>query len=102
MVLLVLLALEILRARPMDPACVTDIRDQCARAGVAFFFKQGRQKQERGRSLLDGRTWDAMPTPPESTRSTGRSFSRSMITRPKPSKSPGAHRRSDRTRLHPF
>jgi protein gp37 len=28
------------RARPMDRAWVTSIRDQCARAGVAFFFKQ--------------------------------------------------------------
>jgi hypothetical protein len=28
------------RARPMDPAWVTDIRDQCRHAGVAFFFKQ--------------------------------------------------------------
>lgn len=59
-------------ARPMDPAWVTDIRDQCAKAGVAFFFKQwgGKNKKKAGR-LLDGRTWDAMPTPPESTRSTG-------------------------------
>ena len=58
------------RARPMDPAWVTDIRDQCARARVAFFFKQwgGKNKKKAGR-LLDGRTWDAMPTAPESTRS---------------------------------
>jgi protein gp37 len=27
------------RARPMDPAWVADIRDQCAKAGVAFFFE---------------------------------------------------------------
>jgi protein gp37 len=27
-------------ARPMHPAWVRDIRDQCQRAGVAFFFKQ--------------------------------------------------------------
>src|SRR6266852_4331064 len=27
-------------ARPVDPVWVTDIRDQCAHAGVAFFFKQ--------------------------------------------------------------
>lgn len=57
------------RARPMDPAWVTDIRDQCATVGVAFFFKQwgGKNKKKAGR-LLDGRTWDAMPTPPASTR----------------------------------
>lgn len=50
------------RARPMDPAWVTEIRDQCIGAGVAFFFKQwgGRNKKRAGR-LLDGRTWDAMP-----------------------------------------
>ena len=49
-------------ARPMDPAWVTDIRDQCVRAGVPFFFKQwgGVQKKRTGR-LLDGRTWDEMP-----------------------------------------
>ena len=27
-------------ARPMDPEWVLDIRDQCRRAGVPFFFKQ--------------------------------------------------------------
>jgi protein gp37 len=49
-------------ARPMDPAWVTDIRDQCARFGVAFFFKQwgGVQKKRVGREL-EGRTWDEMP-----------------------------------------
>lgn len=50
-------------ARPMDPAWVTDIRDQCQHAGVAFFFKQwgGVQKKRAGREL-EGRTWDEMPT----------------------------------------
>jgi len=50
------------RSRPMNPAWVTDIRDQCHRAGVAFFFKQwgGTNKKKAGR-LLDGRTWDEMP-----------------------------------------
>lgn len=50
------------RARPMSPAWVTDIRDQCARAGVAFFFKQwgGKNKKKAGR-VLEGRTYDAMP-----------------------------------------
>ncbi len=50
------------KARPMDPTWVTDIRDQCGRAAVPFFFKQwgGRNKKRAGR-LLDGRTWDEMP-----------------------------------------
>jgi protein gp37 len=58
------------RARRMDPAWVTDIRDQCVRADVAFFFKQwgGKNKKKAGR-LLDGRTWDAMPAAAESGRS---------------------------------
>jgi protein gp37 len=48
--------------RPMDPDWVLDIRDQCSRAGVPFFFKQwgGRNKKKAGREL-DGRTWDEMP-----------------------------------------
>jgi len=50
------------KARPMDPAWVTDLRDQCRRAGVPFFFKQwgGRNKKKAGR-LLQGRTWSQMP-----------------------------------------
>jgi len=49
-------------ARPLDPAWVTDIRDQCRRAKVPFFFKQwgGVQKKKAGRTL-EGRTWDEMP-----------------------------------------
>lgn len=48
--------------RPTDPAWVRDVRDQCVRAGVPFFFKQwgGRRPTSSGR-LLDGRTWDEMP-----------------------------------------
>jgi protein gp37 len=50
-------------ARPMDPAWVKDIRDQCVRASVPFFFKQwgGTNKRRAGR-LLDDRTWDEVPT----------------------------------------
>jgi protein gp37 len=50
------------KARPVDPAWVTDIRDQCQKEGVAFFFKQwgGVHKKQAGREL-DGRTWDEMP-----------------------------------------
>lgn len=49
-------------ARPMEAAWVRSLRDQCAAAGVAFFFKQwgGVFKKTRGREL-DGRTHDAMP-----------------------------------------
>ncbi len=54
------------QARPMDKLWVTDIRDQCVRAGVSFFFKQwgGVHKKKAGRRL-DGRTWDEMPPIPE-------------------------------------
>lgn len=50
-------------ARPMKEAWVTDIRDQCRKAKVPFFFKQwgGVNKKKAGREL-DGRTWDEMPT----------------------------------------
>jgi protein gp37 len=49
-------------ARPMEASWVKDIKDQCLRAGVAFFFKQwgGVQKKRHGREL-EGRTWDEMP-----------------------------------------
>jgi protein gp37 len=49
-------------ARSMDPQWVREIRDQCIRAGVPFFFKQwgGVLKSRTGR-MLDGRTWDEMP-----------------------------------------
>ena len=49
-------------ARPMDPAWVRSLRDQCVAAGVPFFFKQwgGTRKHLTGR-VLDGRTWDQQP-----------------------------------------
>jgi protein gp37 len=52
-------------ARPMHPDWARSIRDQCANAGVPFFFKQwgGVSKARAGR-LLDGRTHDAMPDAP--------------------------------------
>lgn len=48
--------------RPLDEKWVTDIRDQCLRAGVPFFFKQwgGPNKKKAGR-ILQGRTWDELP-----------------------------------------
>lgn len=50
-------------ARPLEPVWVADIRDQCIRAKVPFFFKQwgGVNKKKAGR-LLEGRTWDEIPT----------------------------------------
>ncbi len=50
------------RARPMAEAWVEDLRDQCRRARVPFFFKQwgGRNKKRAGREL-GGRTWDETP-----------------------------------------
>jgi protein gp37 len=49
-------------ARAVEPAWVTDIRDQCVKADVRFFFKQwgGVFKKRTGREL-EGRTWDEMP-----------------------------------------
>src|SRR5216684_3537213 len=50
-------------ARPMDASWVRSIRDQCRRKGVSFFFKQwgGTRKHKTGR-ILDGRTWDELPS----------------------------------------
>jgi protein gp37 len=49
-------------ARPMQEAWVIDIRDQCLRAGVPFFFKQwgGFNKKKNGR-LLQNKIWDQIP-----------------------------------------
>ncbi len=49
-------------ARPMLSTWVLDIRDQCLKADVPFFFKQwgGVNKKREGRTL-EGRTWDQMP-----------------------------------------
>lgn len=48
--------------RPMEEAWVTSIRQSCADADVAFFFKQwGGRTPKAGGRLLDGRTHDAMP-----------------------------------------
>ncbi len=47
------------RARPIDPAWVREIRDQCLAQNVAFFFKQwGGVFKKRTGGTLDGRTWD--------------------------------------------
>ena len=56
-------------ARPMKLEWLEEVRRQCDRAGVAFFFKQWggwgldgqrRSKKSNGRQL-HGRTWDEMP-----------------------------------------
>lgn len=53
------------RARPVDRDWVIDIRNQCRRADVPFFFKQwgGFNKKKNGR-ILEGRTWDEIPNSP--------------------------------------
>jgi protein gp37 len=50
------------RARPMRKEWVVEIRTQCQKAQVPFFFKQwgGTNKKRSGR-VLDDRTWDEMP-----------------------------------------
>jgi protein gp37 len=46
----------------MDEGWVVEIRDQCLRADVPFFFKQwGGQNKKRSGRLLKGRNWDQMP-----------------------------------------
>lgn len=49
-------------ARPIKSEWVRNIRDQCLRTHVPFFFKQwgGTNKKKTGR-LLDDRTWDELP-----------------------------------------
>lgn len=52
------------RARPMEKEWVLEIQAQCDERGIPFFFKQwgGVQKHRNGR-LLEGKTFDGMPTP---------------------------------------
>lgn len=54
------------KCRPMDARWVRLIRHECKVQHVPFFFKQwgGTRKKLTGR-ILDGRTWDEMPTPKE-------------------------------------
>jgi protein gp37 len=51
------------KSRPMNPSWVVDIRNQCQVATVPFFFKQwgGQNRKKTGR-ILEGETWDEMPT----------------------------------------
>jgi protein gp37 len=52
-------------ARPMNESWVLEIRQECRRSGTAFFFKQwgGVRKSTTGR-VLEGRTWNEMPSTP--------------------------------------
>jgi protein gp37 len=61
------------KARPMDPSWATDLRDQCRRARVPFFFKQwgGKNKKQAGR-VLERRTWDEIPSDPVDPRASRR------------------------------
>ncbi len=51
------------KSRKMEEDWVIQIRDACITQNVPFFFKQwgGTNKKKNGR-LLEGRTWDEMPT----------------------------------------
>lgn len=51
------------RARPVKSSWVCEVRDQCVRQGVAFFFKQwGGLRPKSGGRLLDGREWNQFPS----------------------------------------
>lgn len=53
------------RHRPIEIEWVREIRDQCRKAKVSFFFKQwGGARPKTGGRMLDGRTWDQMPDKP--------------------------------------
>jgi protein gp37 len=68
------------QARPMHPAWVIDLRDQCRFAKVPFFFKQwgGKNKKRAGRSL-QGSVWNQMPRQPQETAVEGQKFKEKMI-----------------------
>jgi protein gp37 len=58
-------------ARPIDSRWVLDIRDQCLKADVAFFFKQwGGKSPKAGGRLLQGREWNQFPSQRFSQRET--------------------------------
>lgn len=52
------------QARPMKPEWPQSLRDAARASSTAFFFKQwGGHTPKAGGRLLDGRTWDEIPTP---------------------------------------
>ncbi len=49
-------------ARPIDPRWAINIRNQCVKSKVAFFFKQwGGRTPKAGGRLLEGREWNQFP-----------------------------------------
>lgn len=51
------------RARPMHIDWAREVRDQCEKQGVAFFFKQwGGVRPKSGGRALDGREWNELPS----------------------------------------
>jgi protein gp37 len=49
--------------RPCEGDWVRDLRDRCQTSGAAFFFKQwGGVTHKTGGRILDGQTWDEVPT----------------------------------------
>jgi len=49
-------------ARPMKPEWAIDIRNQCVKARVPFFFKQwGGRSPKTGGRLLEGKEWNQFP-----------------------------------------
>lgn len=56
------------KSRPVQLQWLREIRDQCLKANVAFFFKQwGGIRAKSGGNELDGRTWFQYPTQFSST-----------------------------------
>lgn len=50
------------RARPMQAAWASELRNKCERNGVAFFFKQwGGARPKAGGRLLEGEEWNGFP-----------------------------------------
>jgi protein gp37 len=59
-------------ARPLELDWVRSLRDQCRRAGVAFFFKQMLVKRRKvSLPVLDGRSWAEVPFVPSPARGEG-------------------------------
>ena len=57
------------RARPMQPSWATGLRDQAAAHRIPFFFKQwGGRTPKTGGRLLQGRTHNETPRPPDPAR----------------------------------
>jgi protein gp37 len=49
--------------RPCKPEWVRNLRDRCLEEGIAYFHKQwGGIRPKAGGRLLDGRTWDQLPS----------------------------------------